>query len=145
MDMASRWADGYGIQTRLEHFDSDTTTWVEGVYTWNRSIRATFKLPFRDGELGDAILGLLVKRYTNAGRSTSNWSITPSVQLPTGDEGDWDFSVLTSDEGDRVQSGPVFVYFKRNLMSRTEYRTRVGERDSAWSGGYYSLGIGIVY
>jgi hypothetical protein len=194
MDMAPRWADGYGVQTRVEHFDSQTTTWVEGVYTFDKSIRATFKQPYQDGKLGDLIVGLPLKKYTNAGAKTSNWSVTPSVQLPTGKPGEWDLglsvsyssetpsfyqlydlyswgdrtgldinagfafagkdggmfalwdvSILTSEEGDRVQSGPVFVYFKKNVMFRAEYKALVYERDSDWSGGYTSLGIGIVF
>ncbi len=194
MDMAPRWSEGYGFQTRVENFDSDTTTWTEGVYTWDKSTRATFKLPYRDGNFGDLILGLPLKKYKNDGPSTSNWSITPSVQLPTGDDGEWDsglsvsyssetptfyqlydlytwgdrtgldinagfafpgkgsgifalwdVSVLTSRDGDRIQSGPVFVYFKENLMFRAEYKALLWERDSDWSGGFFSLAIGIVY
>jgi hypothetical protein len=204
MDMAPRWSDGYGVQTRVERFDSDTTTWVEGVYTWDSSVRATLKLPLREGELGDAILGLPLKKYKNAGASTSNWSLTPSVQLPTGDgsdggdEGDWDaglsvsyssetptfyqlydlytwgdetgldinagfafpgkgsglfalwdVTMFTSDEGDRIHSGPVFVYFKGNVMFRAEYKAAVyhdeKDLDTDWSGDFFSLAIGIVY
>ena len=84
MDMAPRWADGYGVQTRVEHFDSQTTTWFEGVYTWDRSIRGTFKLPYSGGEVGDLILGLPLKKYRNEGARTANWSITPSIQFPRG-------------------------------------------------------------
>jgi len=62
MDMAPRWAGGWGFQFRYETLGSDKmldgefgnmdksyyrqTTWLEGVYTWKRSIRATFKLPY---------------------------------------------------------------------------------------------------
>lgn len=194
MDMAPRWGGGYGFQTRVEHFDDVTTTWVEGVYTWDKSVRATFKLPYRDGELGDLILGLPLKKYVNDGPKTANWSITPSVQLPTGDRGEWDtgvsfsyssetpsfyqlydlytwgdrtgldinagfafpgkgsgtfalwdVSLLTSDQGDRVQTGPVFVYFKKNMMFRAEYKHLVYERDSDWEGGFFNIGIGFVY
>jgi len=194
MDMAPRWDGGYGIQTRLEHFDSVSTAWVEGVYTWDRSIRATFKLPYSGGEFGDLILGLPLKKYRNQGARTGNWSITPSIQLPTGHDGEWDtglsvsfstetpsfyqlydlytwgdrtgldinvgfafpgqgtgkfalwdVSFLTSDDGDRIQTGPVFVYFKENLMFRAEYKALVYENDSDWSGSYFSIGIGVVY
>ena len=194
MDMVPRWAGGYGIQTRVERFDSQTTTWVEGVYTFDRSIRATFKLPYRDHELGDLILGLPLKKYKNDGPKTSNWSLTPSVQVPTGEPcewdlglsvsyssesprfyqlydlytwGDrtgldinagfaipgkgqgmfalWDVSALTSDRGDRIQTGPVFVYFKRNVMFRAEYKAVVFENDSSWDGDYIGIGIGLVY
>jgi hypothetical protein len=194
MDMAPRWADGYGVQARIENFDSQTIVWTEGIYTFDKSVRATFKLPHADGEFGGLILGLPLKKYSNDGSKTSNWSITPSVQLPTGTQDDWDaglslsyssespkyyqlydlyswgdrtgldinvglalpgkgsgkflmwdVSLLTSDKGDRVQSGPVFVYFRKNMMFRAEYKALVYERDSDWSGGYINVGIGFVY
>lgn len=96
MDMAPRWSQGYGLQTRVEHFDSQTTTWLEGIYTFDRSVRATFKLPYTNGKIGDLILGMPLKKYHNDGARTSNWSITPSVQLPTGQEGEWDAGVSLS-------------------------------------------------
>ena len=34
VDMAPRWNGGYGFQTRVEHANSDTITWLEGVYTF---------------------------------------------------------------------------------------------------------------
>ena len=194
MDMAPRWAQGYGIQTRVENFDSRTTTWVEGVYTFDKSVRATFKLPYSNDDVGGLIVGLPLKKYKNDGPKTSNWSVTPSVQLPTGSHdgwdaglslsysaespsfyqlydlytlGDrtgldinagfafpgkgsgmfalWDVSALTSDDGDRIQTGPVFVYFKQNMMFRAEYKALVWERDSEWSGGFFSVGIGFVF
>lgn len=192
--MAPRWSDGYGFQTRVESFNSTTTTWFEGIYTFKKSVRATFKLPYQNGEFGGLILGLPLKKYTNSGANTSNWSVTPSVQLPTGTEEDWDLglslsyssetpsfyqlydlytwgdrtgldinvgyafpnkgggqfllwdvSLLTSDEGDRIQSGPVYVRFKKNIMFRAEFKGLVYERDSNWSGNAINLGIGIVF
>ena len=194
MDMAPRWSGGYGIQTRVEHFDSETITWLEGVYTFDKSVRTTFKLPYSDGEFGGLILGVPLKKYRNDGAMTSNWSITPSVQLPSGSDSNWDtglslsyssesptvyqlydlytwgdrtgldinvglafpgrgsgmfvmwdVSALTSDDGDRIQTGPVFVYFKKNMMFRAEYKALVYEQDSDWSGNYFSIGLGSVY
>ena len=119
MDMAPRWNGGYGIQIRTEHLTRDelqqdgvslenaldlrlesTTTWLEGVYTFRRAHRLTFKLPhiqteqrlLQDGEVrslraagvGDLILGFQNKAYFNRKRSTGNVSFTPSVRLPTG-------------------------------------------------------------
>ena len=65
MDMAPRWEKGYGMQIRQEYYGSSklldgnnkidnplgleryvSKTWLEGVYTFNRSVRTTFKLPF---------------------------------------------------------------------------------------------------
>jgi hypothetical protein len=128
--------------------------------------------------LGDVILGVSLKKYSNDGAKTSNWSVTPSVQLPTGDHGEcdtglslsysaetpsfyqlydlysWgdrtgldinagfafpgkgsgtfalcDVSVLTSRDGDRIQSGPLLVHFRKNVMFRAEYKALVYERD----------------
>lgn len=130
-DMAPRWAGGYGFQIRQEYRSSDDlldgssdapnpfgrkervrTTWLEGVYTFDKSVRITAKLPWVDQErvtttgqrqaargLGDITLGVPLKVYWNDGAETGNWSFTPSVRLPTGstggdypiDDGSWDF------------------------------------------------------
>lgn len=128
MDMAPRWANGYGFQVRYESFGSDSyldasesktqtsfiqnTMWFEGVYTWKRSIRATFKLPYRnlksenqliDGGnptiqnngVGDLILALPLKKYFNLKRSTGNFGLTPQIRLKTGD----DNPLMTSKSG----------------------------------------------
>lgn len=119
MDMAPRWSGGYGFQTRYEsttsdrlELDADRTdnplglksesrvNWFEGVYTFHRSFRVTFKLPFeqrrkrllKDGQLkdveasglGDIILAFPIKRYTNYMTYTTNLAFNPSFILPTG-------------------------------------------------------------
>lgn len=222
MDMAPRWEDGFGIQTRVERFNKQTTNWLEGVYTFKPSKRVTFKLPyvrnsyvkrnglnsdgFRNEGLGDLIIGVPLKKYANKGAFTSNWSITPSVQFPTGDDGVkgggewdvglslsyssenpsfyqlydlyvwkdkvgmdinvglhpyhsnennsgvftmWDVSLLSSDNGNRIQSGPVLVYYWQSIMLRAEYKALVHESDSdirrAGGDKYTSLGIGITF
>jgi hypothetical protein len=121
MDMAPRWAGGWGFQFRYETLGSNklldgeysnaglshyrNTTWFEGVYTWKRSIRATFKLPYhqiknekqlidwgdpieKGNGLGDLILALPLKKYFNLNRSTGNFGITPQIRLKTGDDSD---------------------------------------------------------
>ena len=118
MDIAPRWEDGYGIQLRHENFGSDelidggkkapnlnnakvltNLTWLEGVYSFKRSLRATFKLPtvnksYRSdiektdiSALGDLILGMPYKRYSNKNALTYNWSVTPSIRVPTSSKG----------------------------------------------------------
>jgi hypothetical protein len=105
MDMAPRWNGGYGIQFRYERFDSkkiktsnsvdqflQETLWAEGVYTWNRAKRITFKLPFHrmisdskiDHYTGDLILALPLKKYSNFKQRTQNFGLTPQIQLPLG-------------------------------------------------------------
>ena len=78
MDMAPRWAGGYGVQLFQVHSIADDlrhgestlpnphrlgsrvdTTWLEGVYTFQREFRITAKVPYidqsrqwlRDGEV----------------------------------------------------------------------------------------------
>jgi len=136
MDMAPRWAKGYGFQVRHEQYGSDDlrqehdgaanplglerfvdTTWLEGVYTFDRAVRVTIKIPYmdqtrvkaingvgvpqRNSGLGDVILGLPLKRYKNQGATTSNWGVTPSIRIPTGSssgefplsDGSWDLGL----------------------------------------------------
>lgn len=96
MDMAPRWNNGYGIQTRVENANSETTTFLEGVYTFRPSLRMTLKIPFTNGEIGNAIFAVPLKHYTNEGAFTSNWGITPSVRMPTGGGNDWDAGLSIS-------------------------------------------------
>jgi hypothetical protein len=139
MDMAPRWADGYGFQVRAERYGSDelkrgstdvpntlgaeryvNTLWLEGVYTFNRAVRATIKIPYVDqtrkisvngteirqdnNGLGDVVIGLPLKKYKNHGSVTQNWGITPSLRIPTGDDsggfpisdGSWDVGLSLS-------------------------------------------------
>ena len=65
MDMAPRWEDGFGVQTRYESYGSNNLkngnsdivnplglkryvrkSWLEGVYTFKPEYRITFKLPY---------------------------------------------------------------------------------------------------
>ncbi len=121
MGMVPRWDNGYGVQALWFYRDSDTLlrgsneisnpdglservskTSIEGVYTWDRSIRATFKMPYLektrsamiDGSLvrktasgwGDLKLALPLKQYFNKENYSGNWSLTPQIKLPTGDD-----------------------------------------------------------
>ena len=139
MDMAPRWEDGWGFQLRHEYRwsddvmkgDSDISnrsgrkrriqkTWLEGVYTFKRELRLTFKVPWveqsrtvvkgivpvnqRGSGFGDTILGLQLKRYYNKETSTGNFGLTPSVRFPTGStsdsfpvgDGSWDAGLSAS-------------------------------------------------
>ncbi len=92
-------------------FDLDktvSTTWLEGIYTFKREVRLSVKIPYldqkrtvlRDGApvretgrgLGDIIIGVPLKSYTNKESATSNIAFTPSIRLPTGSTDD-DFPV----------------------------------------------------
>ena len=135
MDMAPRWNEGFGFQVRYQNYGSDDlmdgdseisnplglrrfvdTVWLEGVYTFDRSIRATFKLPYVDQRRtkniggvgvrqsnsgqGDLILGLPLKHYRNKMAFTDNFSFTPSIRVPTGSSsGDFPLSDGSVDFG----------------------------------------------
>ncbi|MEE2674040.1 MAG: transporter [Myxococcota bacterium] len=119
-DMAPRWSDGWGLQVRQEYRASDelltgsseaqnpldsmnrvSETWFEGVYTFQREVRVTVKLPWihqtrvtstgtrQTGEgFGDLILAVPLKRYRNDKGQTSSWGFTPHLRLPTGGTSD---------------------------------------------------------
>jgi len=78
MDMAPRWDGGYGFQVRFEN----DNTWYEGVYTFDKSVRVTVKIP----QNGSAILAMPLKHYVNKKGFTSNYSVTPQVKT-NGDVG----------------------------------------------------------
>lgn len=139
MDMAPRWEGGYGLQLRYESYGSDTLldgdseidnplgieryvdkTWLEGVYTFDRSKRITFKLPYieqrrtkniagvgvkqTNSGVGDLIVAVPLKRYFNEKARTGNWGVTPQIRIPTGSnsgdyplsDGSWDLGLSTS-------------------------------------------------
>jgi hypothetical protein len=139
MDMAPRWSDGYGFQLRTEYFGSGTlkhegesvenplgvkryvnSNWLEGIYTFNRAVRATLKIPHiqekrtkdiggvgvrqSNSGFGDIVVGLPLKRYYNQGALTQNWGFTPSLRIPTGNsdgdfpnsDGSWDLGLSLS-------------------------------------------------
>lgn len=195
IDMAPRWNDGYGVQVRTEHANSDTTTWLEGVYTFQKAVRATLKIPTIDGDVGDAIFALPLKNYTNDAALTYNWGVTPAIRAPTGGGDDWDaglsvsyssesvefyqlyelytlgdttgfdanfgkvfpdgrgsswftlwdISAVDSNAGQRILTGPVLVYFKRNVAARLEYKFSAYDDDVDWEGNYLSFTLGFVY
>jgi len=157
MDMAPRWEKGYGFQVRHEYYGSDTLkdgrskvtnplglerfvnkTWLEGVYTFDRAKRVTFKLPYvsqsrvkniggvgvkqKNNGFGDLIIGMPLKKYKNHGANTSNLGITPSLRIPTGSsggdfaisDGSWDvgLSLSYSAEGFPLKTHPKFKIYQ---------------------------------
>jgi len=122
MDMAPRWSEGYGFQIRHEFRQSDDlidkndklanplsldrkvhTTWLEGIYTFDRSKRVTIKIPWvdkarttniggiavkqTDHGLGDIILAVPLKLFRNKTSSTYSFGFTPSLRVPSGKTG----------------------------------------------------------
>ena len=84
-----RWAGGWGVQTRHEaRRDGETDSqWlhVDGVYTWERWIRVTAKVPFRIDEsmgIGTPTLALPLKRYFNLDGRSGSWTLAPQWFVP---------------------------------------------------------------
>jgi hypothetical protein len=129
MNMMPRWDGGYGFQVRAEHvrrsdlkqgsgvvgrgFTEDLNQLhLEGVYTWDRSIRLTAKLPYvadarrevlstsgqkvvqHDDGIGDLSLALPLKKYFNLDARSGSWTLAPQLRIPLGKEDDefevWD-------------------------------------------------------
>ena len=119
MNMMPRWDGGYGFQLITEHIhrsdlkqgdrvigsgltEDINKLHLEAVYTWDRSIRMTFKLPYIDDArreqigiggikevqeyegLGDMTIALPLKRYFNLAARSGSWTLAPQVRIPTG-------------------------------------------------------------
>ena len=117
MNMMPRWDGGYGIQVRStfthrsdllqgdkivgKGFSEDIhQIHLEGVYTWDRAIRLTMKVPYvvdarreqlvagtkrvqRDSGLGDITLALPIKKYFNIDGRSGSWTLAPQLRIPT--------------------------------------------------------------
>ncbi len=116
-DEMPRWSGGYGVQLLYDYRHnaledpsgslSDAVVektghrfHVQGVYTWQRWIRLTAKLPYLIHEqrkigsgsndrshahqgLGNLTLALPLKRYFNLDGRSGSWTIGPQLQVPT--------------------------------------------------------------
>lgn len=120
--MMPRWDGGYGFQILFEDinreelmngdrvvdsnkFESVELIHFQGVYTWDKSIRFTFKIPYVlaaerinldnerqiDSGLGDIKLALPLKRYFNLDRKSGSWTFSPQIILPTSKEDAYNF------------------------------------------------------
>ena len=119
-----RWDDGYGAQLIYDYrHDADLmsggdvvakgfsehveTLHLESVYTWDKSIRATVKLPMvldarrefptldggklvqHDSGIGDATVALPLKRYFNLDARSGSWTLAPQVRVPLSSQDDY--------------------------------------------------------
>jgi len=118
MNKMPRWSDGYGFQFVHEYrHKSDLLLAkssvgngltedvhilnIEAVYTWERWIRLTAKLPYivhaereildpngnlirqTDQGFGDLTLALPLKKYFNLDGRSGSWTLAPQVRIPT--------------------------------------------------------------
>ncbi|MEM9399944.1 MAG: hypothetical protein AAF984_07020 [Verrucomicrobiota bacterium] len=120
-----RWDNGWGFQiveeyrTESELLDGEDKLGsglsedvhimhLEGVYTWDKSIRLTFKLPYviaarrellqsnggkevqHDSGLGDLTLALPLKRYFNYEDRSGSWTLAPQLKVPLADDDEYE-------------------------------------------------------
>lgn len=146
MNMMPRWDGGFGFQLIQEYrtesalLDGDTeiadglsesvhVLHLEGVYTWDRSIRLTAKLPFvleaqreildgagevikqSDSGVGDLTLALPIKRYFNETHKSGSWTFAPQLRVPLGSETDFDVY-------DHVWGGGLYLGFEQETASQ---------------------------
>lgn len=119
LDAEPRGLGAFGFQMRFENISANAleqdgseisnsqglsydnrTQWLEGIYTFNRTFHAVFKVPFqtKTGRLpigaqvkdlkasgmGDVNLSFPISRYFNAMGFTSHMAMVPHLLLPTG-------------------------------------------------------------
>ena len=123
MNMMPRWKGGWGIQTIFEHrterdlllgeriankgFGEEVNIiHLEGVYTWEKAIRLTAKLPYvinarrempaalggtqYDKGIGDLTLALPLKKYFNLDGRSGSWSFKPMLRVPLSGEDEYE-------------------------------------------------------
>ena len=141
MNMMPRWDHGWGLQFVEEYrhegdlllgsekahsgFTEDVhLLHLQGVYTWDRSIRLTAKLPYvvdarrempnglggklveRDNGVGDATLALPLKKYFNLDGRSGSWTFKPMLRVPLA--GDDDYEIYDNEWGGGLGLGYEF-------------------------------------
>ena len=150
-DEMPRWKDGWGFQFIEEYrregdlLSGDKVLGqglreevhlfhVEGVYTWDKSIRMTAKLPFvlhaqrelldgvlqEDRGVGDLTLALPLKSYFNLDGRSGSWTFAPQLRAPLGRPDDYDVY-------DRAWAGGATLGYETET-----YRYHVGASATGW-------------
>ena len=124
MNMMPRWSEGYGVQFIQEYrhkrdlllgdekvgegLTEDVHILnIEGVYTWERWIRLTAKLPYildaereildsqgniqkqSDSRFGDLTLDLPLKKQFNLDGRSGSWTLAPQLRVPLADQDEY--------------------------------------------------------
>ena len=125
LNIMPRWDDGWGYQFIEEYrhesdlllgsqslypgFSEDVhLLHFESVYTWDKSVRVTFKLPYvlsarrempdglggkkieKDSGIGDPTISLPLKKYFNLDGMSGSYTFKPMVRLPFSSGGDYE-------------------------------------------------------
>ena len=141
MNMMPRWAGGWGYQF-IEEYRSENDLLLgdqkaypgftedvhlmhlQGVYTWDRSIRLTAKLPYvldarrempdglggkkteYDNGIGDLTLALPLKKYFNLDGRSGSWTFKPLLRVPL--SGDDEYEIYDKEWGEGLELGYEF-------------------------------------
>ncbi|CAI8289166.1 MAG: Uncharacterised protein [Opitutia bacterium UBA7350] len=174
MNMMPRWDGGYGIQVLAEnihhsdlkkgkdviasgHSETIQQLHLQGVYTWDRSVRLTFKLPYvtdarrevpvvggtktieHDSGWGDLTLALPLKKYFNLNQRTGNWSLTPQLRVPLGNKAN-DYSIAKRVWGGGLSLGyeteTYDFYFATSLTAWTFESPEAAEWSASFDLGW---------
>ena len=150
MNMMPRWDHGWGLQFVEEYrhegdlllgskkaysgFTEDVhLLHLQGVYTWDRSIRLTAKLPYvvdarreipnglggklieRDNGIVDATLALPLKKYFNLDGRSGAWTFKPLLRVPLA--GDDSYEIYDNEWGGGLGLGYEFEMSNFNFSS----------------------------
>ena len=131
-NMMPRWSGGWGVQFIEEYryerdlllgdnvkhsgFTEDVhILHLQGVYTWDKSVRLTAKLPYvldarrempdgfggkkieRDRGIGDFTVALPLKKYFNLDGRSGSWTFKPLLHIPL--SGDEDYEIYDNEWG----------------------------------------------
>jgi hypothetical protein len=105
---------------------------LEGVYTWDKSIRLTAKLPYvldaereilvdgqkvrqTDSGIGDLTLALPLKRYFNLNKKSGSWTLAPQVVVPLEDKDA--YSIYDHEWGNGLAFGYESETFKHTFSA----------------------------
>ncbi|MEC8649717.1 MAG: hypothetical protein VXX82_02165, partial [Verrucomicrobiota bacterium] len=176
MNMMPRWDGGYGVQVLAEtihrsdlklrdvvvgkgYSENIQLLHLQGVYTWDRSVRFTFKLPYvvsakrevlginnekvvqHNQDIGDLTLALPLKQYFNLSTRSGNWSIVPQIIIPLGAaDNEHNYSVANRIWGSGISLGyetETYHWFFAASVSAWAYECR---KANLW-GGSIDLGL----
>ncbi|MBO61623.1 MAG: hypothetical protein CMO63_06610 [Verrucomicrobiales bacterium] len=175
MNMMPRWDNGWGLQlideyrresdlllgdeTAYSGFTEDVhLLHFQGVYTWDRSIRLTYKLPYvlsarrempdglggkyveRDNGIGDATLALPLKKYFNLDGRSGSWTLKPMLRVPLA--GEDDYEIYDNKWGGGLGLGYEFETHRLAFVSSASYWDFEGDKPSETG---FSLDLGYKF
>jgi hypothetical protein len=175
MNMMPRWDKGWGLQlideyrheddlllgkrTAYSGFTEDVhLLHFQGVYTWDRSVRLTYKLPYvldarrempdglggkhveHDNGIGDATLALPLKKYFNLDGRSGSWTFKPMLLVPLA--GDDNYEIYNNEWGGGIGLGYEFEMHGLAFVSSASFWAYENEKPSE---AHLSLDLGYNF